>query len=176
MMADVNAFTKALKEARLAEAVHLDATLDLHDARVLRLEVLRNTMLPQIEGHPDARLLFDLNVQSGEKPRLWLDLISTIEMEPDPKTYRLMQGKEASRECLYETRDPQQMASFALKYLAHRMIAQDKLSTTLNPAVQSQKLSQRYSIWDLVYVWFTGILLGVLGLVAGAMTFGHLKF
>jgi hypothetical protein len=175
-MADVDAFTKALKEARLAEAAYLDATLDLHDARVLRLELLRNIILPQIKNHSEAHTFFNLNVQAGERPRLWLDLISAIEMEPDPKNYRLMQGKEATRECLYESRNPEQMASFVLKYLAHRMISQDKLLASLKPLTENQKSSERYGIWDLVYVWATGVLLGALGLVAWAMAYGRMNF
>lgn len=175
-MADVNAFTKALKEARLAEAAHLDAVLDLRDVRVLRLETLREMLQPQLKMNNDTNSFFELSVQSGEKPKLWLDLISAIEMEPDPKTYRLVQGKQGARESLFETRDAELMAAFALKYLAHRLIAQDKLSANLQMnALKPDQLS-RYSIWDLAYVWFTGVLLGALGLLAWALAYGRIRF
>lgn len=175
-MADVNAFTKALKEARLAEAAHLDAVLDLRDARVLRLETLRETLQPQLKMNSEGNSFFELSVQAGEKPKLWLDLISAIEMEPDPKTYRLMQGKQGARECLLETQDANQMAAFALKYLAHRLIAQDKLSANLPMSALKPEQLSRYSIWDLAYVWFTGVLLGALGLLALALAYGRVQF
>jgi len=175
-MADADAFTKALKEARLAQAAQLDAVLNLADARALRLDNLRAALLPQLKLNENALSLFDLQVQPGEKPRLWLDLISNIEMEPDPKTYRLMQGKEGSRQCLFETKDQNQMTGFALKYLAHRMISQDKMAATLSPLPQTDKAAERYGIWDLVYVWFTGVVLGALSLVAWALAFGRIKF
>jgi hypothetical protein len=168
-LSNTEAFIKALKEARLAEAAHLDAASALRDARVLRLEALRDALLPQLNMNDQARSLFDLSVQHGEKPRLWLDLISSIEMEPDPKNYRLMQGKETARECLFETPDAEKMKSFALKYCAHRLISQDKLAANIP---QLQQSTNRYGLWDLVYVWFTGVLLGALGLLAVALALG----
>ena len=175
-MADVNAFMKALKQARLAEAAQLDAALDLRDARFLRLDALRDALLPQLKLNSQAHSLFELSVQAGEKPRLWLDLISVIEMEPDPKTYRLLQGRQGARECLFETRDADQMTAYALKYLAHRLIAQDKLSSNLQSLPQIEAPMGRYGIWDLAYVWFTGVLLGALGLLAWAMAIGRVQF
>ena len=175
-MADVNAFMKALKQARLAEAARLDAALDLRDARVLRLDALREALEPQLNLSGPAQSLFELSVQPGEKPRLWLDLISVIEMEPDPKTYRLLQGRQGARECLFETRDADEMTAFAVKYLAHRLIAQDTLSSNLQSLPQVQTPTERYGIWDLAYVWFTGVLLGALGLLAWALATGRVQF
>jgi len=172
-MADADAFLKALKQARLSEAAQFDAGLNLRDARALRLDALRDAVLPELRGHEAAQSLFELNVQDSEKPRLWIDLISTVEMEPDPKTYRLLQQREQKREVLFETRDMEQMRDFLLRYLAHRYLAQDRLSRTNEATLAPQP---RYSLFEMIYVWITGILFGVLGLVAWALATGHLKF
>jgi hypothetical protein len=172
-MADADAFLKALKQARLSEAAQLDAVLNLRDARVLRLEALRDAVLPELQGHAEAQSLFDLNVQDGEKPRLWIDLVSSVEMEPDPKTYRLVQQREGRRDVLFETRDMSQMGDFVIRFLAHRLVAQERLSRTPQVAAQT---GRRYGLFEMVYVWITGILFGALSLIAWALATGHLKF
>ncbi len=172
-MADADAFLKALKQARLSEAAKLDAVLNLRDARALRLEALRDAILPALAGHAAAQALFELNLQDGETPRLWIDLISTVEMEPDPKTYRLFQQRENNRDVVFESRDMGEMSDAVVRYLAHRYVAQDRLSN----AVGVRRLTQQgYSLYEMIYAWVTGILFGVLGLVAWALATGHLKF
>lgn len=173
-MADPQELTIALREARLAAASKLDATLDLADARALRLDALRADLFPMVEGNADARALFNLNVQAGATPKLWLDLISSVVMEPDPRTYRLLQDQDNRREKLFESSDMKEMSAYIVKYLAHRMIAHEKLARGLSPMVE--KPSRSYSIADLIYVWITGAIVGVLGLLIAAMLMGKLSF
>ena len=165
---------KALREARLAAASKLDATLDLADARALRLDALRADLLPMVEGNADARALFNLNVQPGATPKLWLDLISSVVMEPDPRTYRLLQDQDNRREMLFESSDMKEMSAYIVKYLAHRMIAHEKMARGLLPMVENS--SKSYSLVDLIYVWITGAIVGVLGLLIAAMHMGKLSF
>ncbi len=174
-MAEQDAFTQMLKSARVAQAAQLDAMLDVHDVRVLRLEALRNCVLPQLANHPAARALFELNIQHGERPKLWLDLISAVEMEPNPKTYRLVQDKDSTRETLFETSDLDDMSNYVLRYLAHRLIAHDKQVGGLRTNDRPVEGPQIYGFWDLLYVWFTGLLFGILALVAWALSTGRLK-
>jgi hypothetical protein len=173
-MAERQELTKALREARLAAASRLDATLDLADARALRLDALRAEIVPMIAGNAEARALFDLNVQPGATPKLWLDLISAVVMEPDPRTYRLVQDQDNRRETLFESADVKAMANYIVKYLAHRMIAHEKLARGLLPMPGLAQNS--YSLVDLVYVWITGAAFGVLGLLIAAMLLGKLSF
>lgn len=173
-MAEQLELTKALREARVASAAKLDATLGLADARALRLDALRAELLPIIASNPEARALFDLNVQAGETPRLWLDLISSVVMEPDPRTYRLVEDQDNRRETLFETDNLSAMAAYVVKYLAHRIVAHEKLARGFSPMAGQAQNS--YSMVDLVYVWITGAAFGVLGLMIVAMLLGKLSF
>ena len=172
-MADADAFVKALKKARLSEAAQLDAITNLRDAGTLRLEALRDALLPQLRDNAQAQAMFELNVQDGDRPRLWIDLVSAVEMWPDPKTYALTQHRDGHRETLFETRDLQEMQRFALGYLAHRMVAKERMAAGLR---ERRVGGPRYSLSEMIYVWLTGLLFGVLGLVAWALATGHLKF
>lgn len=173
-MADQHELTKALREARLAAASKLDATLDLADARALRLDALRADLLPLIEGNADARALFNLNVQAGATPKLWLDLISSVVMEPDPRTYRLLQDQDNRREMLFESSDMKAMSAYIVKYLAHRMIAHEKMAR--GGLMTPENMQKSYSLVDLLYVWVTGAMVGILGLLITAMLMGKLSF
>jgi hypothetical protein len=173
-MAVQQELTKALREARLASAAKLYATLDLSDARALRLDALRAELLPIIVANSDAAALFNLNVQAGETPKLWLDLVSSVVMEPDPRTYRLMQDHANRRETLFESTNINEMAAHIVKYLAHRIVAHEKMARGLSP--MSEQFQKAYSVVDLVYVWLTGAAVGVLGLMIAAMLLGKLSF
>jgi hypothetical protein len=173
-MAVEQELTKALREARLASAAKLDATLGLSDARALRLDALRAELAPIVAASAEAKALFDLNVQAGEVPKLWLDLISSVVMEPNPRTYRLMQDQENRRETLFESTHINEMSAHIVKYLAHRIVAHEKMTRGLSPAPDDTK--KAYSLVDLVYVWITGAAFGVLGLMIAAMLLGKLSF
>jgi hypothetical protein len=167
-------FSKALREARLASAAKLDAVLGVADARALRLDALRAELEPIFAANADAKALFALNVQTGEMPKLWLDLISSVVMEPDPRTYRLIQDQDNRREVLFETHDLKEMATFIVRYSAHRLVAHEKLA--LGVSTVKDKFQKSYSAIDLIYVWFTGAAVGVLGLMIVAMLLGKLSF
>ena len=173
-MAEQQEFTKALRNARLASAAKLDATLGLADARALRHDALRAELTPIISGNSEAKALFDLNVHAGETPKLWLDLISSVIMEPDPRTYRLVQDQDSRRETLFESTDLKAMSDYVVTYLAHRIVAHEKLARGVSPL--SVKSANNYSLVDLIYVWITGAAVGILGLMIVAMLLGKLNF
>jgi hypothetical protein len=173
-MVDRDRLTLALKDARLTEAAQFEAILDLRDAKSLRLEGLRIALLPALSNHPTARKLFDLNVQPGTNPRLWIDLISSVVMEPDPRTYRLLQDHNSQRQVLFETEDADEMTQFLMRYLAHRIIAHERAEAGASLAVLSP--AKGYSLGEMIYVWATGLAFGVLGLMVTAMLLGRLHF
>jgi hypothetical protein len=173
-MAHSDQLTIALKDARLAQATYLDALLDLRDAKSLRLDALRAAVVPALVDHPDARELFHLNLQDGPVPKLWVDLISSVVMEPDPRTYRLVQDRDSVRETLFESTDMNQMAAFLTRYLAHRLIAHEKLATAVSPVPPG--LVNRISLAGLIFVWASGVAFGVLSLLGLAMLLGKLHF
>ena len=173
VMSKTNALTAALKEARLAEAARFDAIQRVHDARVLRLEALRDVLLPEITGNPNLRELIEINVQDSDVPRLWIDLITHVEMEPDPRSYRLVQAFEHGRETLFETPKVELMKRQLLRHIAHRTVVLDRALTGKMPLNEPRE--KIYGFIELVYVWLSGIAFGALGLLAYAMASGIYK-
>ena len=172
-MAEHDDLSGALRKARLAEAAHFEAVLGIRDSKSLRLQVLKDDIAPLIAATPEAAKVFDLALVPGEPPRLWIDLISFVEMEPDYRTYRLQQDNQGGREALFETPDRAEMLSYLKSYLAHRMVARER------QIVRSAPLSRpaaRYTTGAVVYAWINGLLVGFLALVVAAISLGKLKF
>ena len=63
---DRDGLADALREARLAEAAHFEAALDLRDSKTLRLQILKDELLPTVQSSPEAKELFDLTLLPGD--------------------------------------------------------------------------------------------------------------
>ncbi len=172
-MAEFDDLSGALRKARLAEAAHFEAVLGIRDSKSLRLQVLKDELAPLIAATPEASRIFDLALVPGEPPRLWLDLISSVVMEPDYRTYRLVQDNQSGREVLFESVEREEMVNYLKAYLAHRMIARERMSASV-PAVTQR--SAGYSTGAVIYAWLSGFLLGLLGLLVAAISLGKLRF
>ncbi len=172
-MTKLNALTTALIEARLAQAAQFDAVARVHDARTLRLEALRDSVVPDLGNSPHLRELVEINVQDGETPRLWVDLITYVEMEPDPKSYRLVQSSERGLETIFETRDAEQMKHNVLRQVAHRAVAVER--AIAGKPLAGERPQYNYSLGEVIYVWLTGIAFGALGWFAYAVASGIFK-
>lgn len=173
-MATHDQFNEALRKARIAEAAHLDALHNVRDARGLRLAALRESILPHIAGHPLAEGFSELNLQQGDMPRLWIDLISSVVVEPDTRTYRLVQDVDGNRVTLHESQSLEDMSRAVLRYIAHRVIAREKAAAGSAP--RTIESVHTYRLGEMVYVWFTGAALGVLTMLIVAILMGLLSF
>ncbi len=149
---------EALREARLAEAAHFEATLDLRDSKSIRLQLLKDDLMPVIAGSAAAAELFDLALVPGEPPKLWIDLISYVVMEPDPRTYRLLQDRQDRREVLFESGKRTDVGDFIRRHMAHRLIKRERqaASVSLSPPLHG------YSASSLILAWTSGFALGAL--------------
>jgi hypothetical protein len=160
----------ALRKARVAEAAHFEAVLDIRDAQTLRLQVLKDDLEPAAMSE-DAKRYFDLVLLAGDPPRLWIDLVGYVVMEPNPRTYRLMQDTQSSREILHETTDRAAMAAKVREYMAHRLVArQRQLVSSIAPRAERSG----YSTGALILAWLSGLAVGVLGLLILAVVTGRL--
>jgi hypothetical protein len=168
-------FERALKQARLAEAFHLDALINVKDARSLRLHSLRDELLPALKELPAPREFLELNIAPGETPRLWIDLISSVVIAPDTRIYRFEQERSGEREVLKESEDLDEMKHHILRYLAHRVLERERSSVQLSSFATSSPL-QKYTLAALAYAWVTGAAFALLACVAAAMLLGKLKF
>ncbi len=172
-MAEHDDLSGALRKARLAEAAHFEAVLGIRDSKSLRLQALKEDLAPAISATPEAAKIFDLALVPGESPRLWVDLISSVVMEPDYRTYRLLQDNQSGRETLFETVNRDEMLNFLKSYMAHRMISRERQVASATPP---QPQVAGYSAGAIIYAWLSGFMLGLLVLLVAAISLGKLKF
>jgi hypothetical protein len=171
-VAEFDDLTVALRKARLAEAAHFEAVLGIRDSKSLRLQVLKDELSPIVASNAEASRLFDLALVPGEDARLWIDLISSVVMEPDYRTYRLVQDNQGGREVLFETVEREEMLEYLKSYLAHRIVARERMMAS-TPSRGDQTV--RYSSGSLLYAWLSGFILGLLALLIAAISLGKLK-
>ena len=157
----------ALRQARLAEAAHFEAVLDIRDAQTLRLQVLKDDLAPAVMANADAASFIDLALVPGDPPRLWVDLITSVVMAPDPRTYRLVQDGSAGRQTLLETADRVEMIDRVKQHIAHRLITREREKISV---AAPKPASTGYSTGALILAWLSGFSIGVLALfVAGIL-------
>lgn len=171
MIPERDGLAGALREARQAEAAHFEASLELRDSKALRLQLLKDDLLPLISGSAEARDLFDLALVPGDTPKLWIDLISFVVMEPDPRTFRFLQHRQDRREILFETADRELMAAAVRRHMAHLMVARERQTAAAPPPVTVPG----YSSAALILAWASGFAFGALALLAAAIYAGFLK-
>jgi len=160
---------EALHQARLAEAAHFEAAMNLRDSKSIRLQLLKDDLLPAAAAAPD---LFDLALVPGEPPKLWIDLITSVVMEPDHRTYRLIQDRQSGRDILFESDDRSLMADAVRQQMAHRIIARERQAASSLPAPPSPG----YSTASLILAWLSGIALGALALLSVSIYLEKIRF
>jgi len=168
----------ALKQARLAESAHREALISLADAEGLRLRVLQEDVEEALAGQPLAAGLLDLALAPGEKPKLWIDLISFVTMAEDSPTYRFIEEGRGEAQVRFETRERSAMADFVVRHIAHRLVARERLAAAMDragqasagapaaaaPAVADSSLAGGYSAAALIYAWTSGFALAFIAL------------
>lgn len=155
----------ALREARLSEAAHHEAVLNLRDSKSIRLQLLKDDLAPVVAATPEAADLFDLALIAGEPPKLWIDLITFVVMEPDHRTYRIIEDRQNGREILFESDDRAQAGERLRQHMAHRIIArQRQASVSTAPAAPAS-----YSTGSVILAWLSGFSLGALALLGAAI-------
>jgi hypothetical protein len=164
--ADIAAETgmrEALRRAREAEAVHREAVMAVRDSKSLRLQVLKGDVDVAVAGSPEAQRNFDVAISPSDPPKLWIDAISFVEMEPDYRTFRLVQDTHAGRETIAETTDRAAMLEHVKLLMAHRMISRERQIAGTAPAARPAAI---YSSGAIVLAWLAGVALGALALLA----------
>lgn len=156
-----NDLALALRRARIAESAHFEAALDIRDAKTLRLQVLKDDLSPVVASHGEAGRVFDLALVPSEPPRLWIDLISSVVMEPDPRTYRLIQDTQSGRETLLETANRAELVERIKLHMAHQLVARERRMASAAPL---RMAVQGHSSAALILAWLSGFSIGVLAL------------
>ena len=168
-------FDEALREARLAEAAHLDALCNLKDAKSLRLDFLRDKILKSLPVDEQAAQLVSLQADPGETPRLLIDLVRSVIIAADGRSYLLEEDHEAERVSAFETPNADTMAQQVLKLLAHQRIVRERKLISAS-APQSIPATGSLEVVPLLYVWLTGFIFGAAVVAAIAIYMGKLNF
>jgi hypothetical protein len=163
----------ALRQARLKESAHYEAALDIRDAQTLRLQVLKDDLAPIVASRREARDFFDLALVAGDPPRLWLDMVTSVVMAPDPRTYRLVEDSQDGRDTLFETQDRAAMVEHIRHHMAHRLIARARRLVKVPAAVPPRR--QGYSTGALILSWLSGFTVGILALFLVGILISRLR-
>lgn len=155
---------RAIRKARLAEAAHFDALVDIRDAATLRLQVLMDALRPVLTGRPDTAGFIDLSLVAGFPPRLWVDMVSYVIMAPDARTYRFQRDVQGGHEVLFESSDRSEMTGKITTYVAHRLIERQRVMAS--GTKDSPAAAPSYSGTTLILAWLSGFALGILLLFA----------
>ena len=125
--------TAAIRAARLEEAERTQAVVDLRGAEGARLDVLREAIEPVLAQIPVEVDLFDIGIVPGEHPRLFIDMISFVEMARDRRTYRFLQDTRHGRVLLAENDGVYSMTEAVTRYIARRLVEREQILASLGP-------------------------------------------
>jgi hypothetical protein len=161
-------FDAALREARLAEAPHLDALVRSQDAGALRLDHLRGRLLDSLPADNPLRKSMEMRLPPEFPPRLFLDLTRSVAMAPDGRNFLLEQDQETHRSTLAATDSAEAMAAEILRLEAHSVIAgaRKRAEASVKPI-----LLRVHSLtsMQLALIWTSGFAAGVALLAAIAI-------
>ena len=169
---------EAVRTARIEAAERTGVVVDLRDAELARLELLNDALDPLFKEIPSNVELFDPGVSRGDTPRLWIDVISHVEMGRDKRIYRFLQDTRYGRAVLAESYEPPAIVDAVTKYVARRLVERERAladDATYNPVVQQRaaELERRSRRWATVRAFILGVVLGIIGLFALALLSGR---
>ncbi len=116
----------AVRRARVESAEQSEAVDDLRQAEIVRLEMLEEALRPVIDQAPADVELFDMGIAHGERPRLFLDMISFVDLGHDRRTYRFFQDTRHGRVLIAESATFERIVSAATNYIARRLVEREQ--------------------------------------------------
>jgi hypothetical protein len=116
----------ALRRARVESAEQGEVVADLRQAEIARLELLIEAVRPVLDQAPDGVDLFDVGIVHGERPRLFLDVISFVDLGHDRKTYRFFQDTRHGRVLIAESPNIDRIVSAMTNYIARRLVEREQ--------------------------------------------------
>lgn len=120
----------AMRRIRLQEAERTGVVVALRDAEMVRLDILKDKLAPVLAQVPDHIDLFDTGLVPGDPPRLWIDMISFVEMGRDKRCYRFLQDTRLGRTILVESDNADIVADSITAYVAQRLIERERMLGT----------------------------------------------
>ena len=115
-----------MRRARSEAAEQHEAIADLRQAEVARLEMLEDAIRPIVDQAPDDVELFDLGVTQGDRPRLFLDMISFVDLAHDRRSFRFFQDTRHGRVLIAESESPDKIVAAVTNYVARRLVEREQ--------------------------------------------------
>lgn len=151
-----------LRRARYIEAAYFNAARGYGDSEALRLDSLKSDLATFLAAHRKSAKFAELVLVPGEPARLWVDLLTSVVMEPNYRTYRIEQELDGKSTVILETTQREEALRFLQAYLSERA----SLPGQARPAVPMESgVSVPLSQWStgfVIYAWLTGFVLGLL--------------
>jgi hypothetical protein len=166
--------TDALRKARVDSADRTGVVVDLHDAEVVRLELLNEALDLLFDEIPADVDLFDRGVSRGESPRLWLDAIAHIQMGRDKRVYRFLQDTRYGRKVLVESANIPEIVDAVTRYVAQRLIERERALTDSGTVVfpnmaLEAKFERRRRLRRAIKAFLFGLFVGFATLIVAAL-------
>lgn len=125
--AGTGALREALRRARAESAEHGDAVTGLRQADLSRLEILKEALDPVFAAIPPEVDLFDIGLVPGDRPRLFVDMVSFVEMGRDRRLYRFLRDGRAGRVVAAESAEVEPIVQAVTDYVARRIVERERL-------------------------------------------------
>jgi len=169
-----NVLKDAVREARIEAAERSGVVVDLRDAELARLELLNEALEPVFKEIPEGVELFDRGVSRGDVPRLWIDVITHIEMGRDKRQYRFVQDTRYGRAVLTETYEVPAIAQAVTRYVARRLVERERAlaDDAASGQIAAQKMlriERSRRRWRAFRTFIYGVMFGIAALFALAM-------
>jgi hypothetical protein len=122
-----SALRDALRRARAEAAERTDVVIDLRQAEIARLEIMRDALAPLFASVPSDVDLFDVGLVPGERPRLFVDMVAFVEMGRDRRSYRFMRDGRNGRVVVAESEQVGPIVEAVTDYVARRLVERERL-------------------------------------------------
>lgn len=116
----------AIRRARIERAEQAELVSDLRAMEIARLQLLEGAIKPVLAQIPPEVDMFDLAIAPGERPRLFLDMISFVEMAHDRRTYRFYQDTRYGRVLIAESPKIERVVAAMTNYIARRLVERER--------------------------------------------------
>ena len=116
----------AARRARVESAEQSEAVDDLRQAEIARLQLLEEAIRPVLDQAPEDVELFDVGVAYGDRPRLFLDMISFVDLGHDRRTYRFFQDTRHGRVLIAESAEIPKIVAAMTNYIARRLVEREQ--------------------------------------------------
>ena len=117
---------QALLRARVESAEQSEVVDDLRQAEIARLELLAEAVRPILDQTPEGVDLFDAGIVHGERPRLFIDMISFVDLGHDRRTYRFFQDTRHGRVLIAESAHLDRVVAAMTNYIARRLVEREQ--------------------------------------------------